>query len=63
MMAMLEHIAVHAAMRKVMLTAFTDNAAALAFYARHGYARDASSPTEHDERVLRYVILSKSLAA
>lgn len=63
-MSMLERIAEHAKMRKVMLTVFKENEAAVRFYDKMAYAVDLISPSqygqrEETERDVDYEILSK----
>ena len=55
----LERIAWEAAMRKVILTVSRANEGARAFYKRHGYTRDVTSPDEEEYPDLPYMILSK----
>ncbi len=59
-MKLLELAARKAGARVLMLTVITANAAALALYARLGYAEDESSPAE--EEAAGYRILARRLA-
>ena len=59
-MVLMEAIASHMKMKKVMLTVFKANHSALDFYTYLHYNIDESSPSKHNEEA-DYEILSKSI--
>lgn len=71
LMAMLESIAAHAGMRKVMLTVFRSNSSAMHFYIKNGYVIDGISPSQYQDAggagssqgSADYEILSKAVGA